>query len=147
LGIDLDLPAVFVDEAMVISAEQDQILQIGETEIGPMFAVMDVEEVSFRTAGEPAASIPEPELPSQPGGDEPGPASDTEDPAMIGDDTFDEAITGQSSGGFAGDDRTGCRFGDTGRSRSANTVTWTGDMPASPEVVASSTRPSAMRAG
>jgi hypothetical protein len=64
LGIDLDLPAVFVDEAMVISAEQDQILQIGETEIGPMFAVMDVEEVSFRTAGEPAASIPEPELAS-----------------------------------------------------------------------------------
>jgi hypothetical protein len=61
---DFDLPTVFMDEAMVIATEEDQILQIGETEIGPMLAMVAVEEVSLRAAGEATAPIPEPELPS-----------------------------------------------------------------------------------
>jgi hypothetical protein len=63
-GIGFDLPAVLVDEAMVKAAEQDQVLQIGGTKIGPVFAVMTVDEMFLQAARESAAPIPEPELTS-----------------------------------------------------------------------------------
>jgi hypothetical protein len=55
---------VFVDEPMVIAAEKDQVLQVGGSEVGPMFAMMGMDELSFWTAGKATASIPEPELAS-----------------------------------------------------------------------------------
>jgi hypothetical protein len=62
--VGFDLPAVFVDETVVKAAEQDQVLQVGGTQIGPVFAVMAVNETSFLTAGGTTSAVPEEELTS-----------------------------------------------------------------------------------
>lgn len=55
-----DGPAAFVDETVVVATQQDQVLQIGPTAVGPMDQVVGVQPAGAFTAGKPAAPVPEP---------------------------------------------------------------------------------------
>lgn len=79
IWVGLDLPPMLVDEPVVVTTQQDQIVQMGGLALGPVSAMVTVNEVSLRTAGDPAAAIPEPELTPQPGRCEAG--ADARSPA------------------------------------------------------------------
>jgi hypothetical protein len=53
----LDAEAAFVNQAMVIGAELDQVLQRGRTASRPVVDVVSMEESRVGAAGEPAAVI------------------------------------------------------------------------------------------
>jgi hypothetical protein len=60
--VGFDLPSVFVEEPVVVSAEEDQIVQIGGSTISPVSDVMGVDEIPGSTTRETTAPIPIPEL-------------------------------------------------------------------------------------
>jgi hypothetical protein len=57
--VGLGIPAVLMDKTMVVATGQDQVLLIGVTKIRPMPAVMAVDEMPLRAAGESTAPIPD----------------------------------------------------------------------------------------
>jgi len=110
----LDAPPVLVDEPVVITAQQDQIVQIGGTTVGPMSDVMTMHPGLPATTREPATTVTMPKLTSQPARDQPGPPPHTKSPGMVIDGTFHDRITGQSAGGLIGDHRARLRLGHSG---------------------------------
>ena len=62
VSVVFDRPSVLMKEPVVVSAEEDEIVQIGGSSIGPMGLVMGMDEVSAATAGELTASVSMPEL-------------------------------------------------------------------------------------
>jgi hypothetical protein len=62
VSVVFDHPSVFMEDAVVVSAEEDQIFQVGWSSVGPMCLVVGMYEVSGATTGELAATIPMPEL-------------------------------------------------------------------------------------
>ena len=53
----VDVPAAFVDEAVVAAAEQDEVREGGGAASGPVVEVVGVEEATVVAAGEAAASV------------------------------------------------------------------------------------------
>ena len=76
VSVVFDRPSVLMEEPVVVTAEEDQIVQIGGSSIGPMCLVMGVEPTFERTSGPPAVPVPMPELVTQPGWDQPGTTTD-----------------------------------------------------------------------
>ncbi len=96
-------------------AEQNQVVQVGGTTVGPMLNVVDLDPCSVPTSGELAVSaVTMGYQSSQPAGDGPGVPSDSDHDTAVGDHRFDNTITGQSSGRLVGDECSAAQFGDTG---------------------------------
>jgi hypothetical protein len=62
VSVVFDRPSVFMQEPVVVTTEEDQIVQIGGSSIGPMLLVVGVEPSLERTSRPPTASVPMPEL-------------------------------------------------------------------------------------
>lgn len=92
IWVGLDLPPMLVDEPVVVTTQQDQIVQIDGPALGPVSAMVTVNAVSLRTAAEPAAAIAEPELTPQPGRYEAGAMPDPQHPTMVGDHTLHHGV-------------------------------------------------------
>ena len=50
--------ATFVNEVMMVPAEQYQVVQAGFTPVGPVFYVMPIEESGVRAARKAATAVP-----------------------------------------------------------------------------------------
>ena len=92
VSVVFDNPSVFVEEPVVISAEQDQIVQIGGSTVSPMGPMVGLNEVSGATTGELTATITMPELVTQPGRDQTGTTSDPQHFGVVVDGTFDQRV-------------------------------------------------------
>lgn len=77
----------------MVSAQQDEVAQVGGATIGPVGLVVGMNPTVMGTAGETASSIPEPELPTQPTRDHPGATTHPENPSVVGDAALDDRIT------------------------------------------------------
>ena len=73
----------------MVTAEEDQIVQIGGSSISPMSSMMGMYEVSAATARPLTASVSMPELMTQPGRDQTGTTTDPEHFPVVIDHTFD----------------------------------------------------------
>ena len=62
VSVVFDRPSVFVEEPVVVSAEEDQIFQVGGSSIGPMGLVVGVEPTFEPTSRPLTASVSMPEL-------------------------------------------------------------------------------------
>ena len=62
VSVVFDRPSVFMEEPVVVTAEEDQIVQIGWSSIGPMCLVVGMEPTFERTARPPTVPVPMPEL-------------------------------------------------------------------------------------
>ena len=62
--VAFDGPSVFVEEPVVISTQQDQIVEVGGSPVGPMLDVVAMDPTLMRTSRESAATVPMPELTS-----------------------------------------------------------------------------------
>ena len=105
-------PVVFVEEPVVVPAQQDQIVQVGGPTVGPMFDVVAVDVADPSTSGELTATVPGPELTTQPAGNGPGPAADAEDLTVVVDRGLHDRITRQPACRLIGEDRSRFQFGD-----------------------------------
>ena len=62
VSVVLDGPSMFVEEPVVVTAEEDQIVQVGGSSVCPMCLVMSVEPTWEGTSRPSTATITEPEL-------------------------------------------------------------------------------------
>jgi hypothetical protein len=53
---------MLMEEPMVITTQQDQIVQIGSPTLGPVLAMMRLDEMSLGTSRPDATTMPKPEL-------------------------------------------------------------------------------------
>ena len=60
--VPFDAPLVFVEEPVVVSAQQDEIVEVGGPTVGPMLDVVAVDEAEVGTARELASAVSSPEL-------------------------------------------------------------------------------------
>ena len=88
-----DRPSMFVQEPVMVSAQQDEIAQVGGATIGPVDLVVPMNPTVMGTAGETASSITEPELPTQPTRDHPGATPHPEHSHVVGDAALDDPVT------------------------------------------------------
>lgn len=97
-----DRPSPFVDEMMVVSAQQDEVGQCGDSPVGPGDDVVGVGPGRRSgAAGEPAAAITDGEGPAECGGDEAGAAANVEGlPYWVQDDAGDTGVAGDAPGGL-----------------------------------------------
>lgn len=119
VGISGDVPSVFVNKPVMEPAEQNQIVQIGGPTLGPVLDVVDLEPACVPTpdplASPPVAVVDES---SQPAGDGPAVSSHTDDDTAVGDDGFENTVTGESSRCFVGNESRVGQLGDTDGLRS-----------------------------
>ena len=62
VGADVDVPAVVVDDSVVVSAQEDQVGEFGGAAVGPEPDVVGVAPAGWAAAaGEGAAAVPDDE--------------------------------------------------------------------------------------
>src|SRR3954453_4500295 len=99
VGVTLDPPAALVDCPVVRRAQQDEVVEIGRTAVGPVPDVVGVKE-PLATA-EPAASVAQEQEPVQPGRHVAVGAAEPDDLAVfVVDDRLQASIAGQTAGGL-----------------------------------------------
>ena len=108
------MPAVFVDKPVMKPAEEGQIVQIGGSAFRPVDNVMDLKPVGVVASVEPTGStVTVGYQSSQPSGNSPTVSSDPDDLGTVGDDGFEDTVTGESLCGLVGNQSTRPQFGDT----------------------------------
>src|SRR5215204_976374 len=102
---DADLPATVVDDSMVVPAEQDQIVHVSGSAIGPVDDVVGVAPVGGSGAArEGAAAIASGQRGPLAGADGAVFAADVErDGGGAGDDAGDAGVAGDAADGLCGD--------------------------------------------
>ena len=97
------MPAVFVDKPVMKPAEQNQVVQVGGPTVGPVSNVVDLDPSSVGTSDPLAVSaVTMGYQSSQPAGDGPAVFSDTDHNTAVGDNSFENTVTGESPGCFVG---------------------------------------------
>jgi hypothetical protein len=90
-----------VDEAMMMPTQQDEIVEVGGTTIGPVLDVMNLQPSRVAAAGELAsATVPVIDNASQPSGDDPGVSANSHDGLPIMNDGLENTLASQPSGGL-----------------------------------------------
>lgn len=94
LGSAGDVPTMLVDEPMMKPAEKDQVVEVGPTLVGPMLLVMGLQPSSAATGRELTASTrPVIDQPTQPTGNRPSVAADTDYDVPVMHSSLDHGIT------------------------------------------------------
>ncbi len=109
------MPAVFVDKTVMKTAEEDQIVQVGRASVGPMPAMMDLHPFGAVTSRPLAVVIAGFDQSSQPTGNRPTVPTHSHHDVVLIDGGFDHRVTGETSGGLVGDQRTPGYLGNTTR--------------------------------
>ncbi len=113
------MPAVFVEKPVVKTAEEDQIVQVGAASLGPVLDVVDLQPACVLTPGKLASPvIAVVDESSQPAEDGSAVSSDTDHNTAVGDNSFENTVTGESSGCLVGNQSRVGQLGDTGGLRS-----------------------------
>ena len=103
-----------MDKPVMKPTQQDQIVQISEPSLGPVDNVMDLKPLVVSTSRFLASTtVTMMNKTSQPSGNAPTVSTDTDDDTAVGDDGFEDTITGKSSCSVVGDETTRPQFMDT----------------------------------
>ena len=101
VGVEADLPGGVVDDAVVLAAEQDEVVQAGRAAVGPVDDVVGVAHHGWAgAAGEGAVVVAGDQGAPQGRGDESCGAADVEDLAVGAEADRDEVgVAGQAAYG------------------------------------------------
>jgi hypothetical protein len=105
------MPATLVDEPVVPPTDEDQIVQVGASAVGPMLDVMHLEERGSAVTGKLAVVVPGLDLSTQPAGDLPRLATDPDWFALLFDGGLDIAVTCEQSVRLIGHHRSTTHLG------------------------------------
>jgi hypothetical protein len=108
------VPVVLVEPTVVVSAEEDEVVEVGGAVLGPGGDVVDLQPSAVATAGVLAlVSVAVVDEVSEPGRDLSAGSSDADDLFSVSDDPPDQAVAAESLCGGVGDERSVVQLGDT----------------------------------
>ena len=103
-GVEACLPGCVVDDAVVMAAEQGEVVELGWAAVDPVGEVVGVAHEGWSSAGgEGAVSVAEDQGGPDRGGDRSAEAAHVEDLAVAAEDGGDDlGVTGQPAEGVGG---------------------------------------------
>ena len=108
-----DLPTGIMDEAVVISAQGDEVVEVGWTSVGPVDQVMSVDPAGALAAGEPTSLIPLADLTVEPGRNGPTYAADPDRAVPSIEDGLEAGVASETAGGLTCDRGSVLDLGDS----------------------------------
>jgi hypothetical protein len=125
-----DLPSGIVDEAVVISAQGGEVVEIGWPSVGPMDQVMGVDPAGALTAGETATLVPLSYLAVEPGRNSAGRSSDPDrEPVRSIQYGLKTGVACKAADRLSGNGGSGFDFSDAGRTLRHVTARWRQTVP------------------